>query len=282
MFAIDAQKLIEAREKAITVHPTNIRAAGEQIEKTVRDYLRRMLPPRYYVTHGHLIDHNHLVSPQIDVIIADNFAMPSLVTTENGTEYIPVTSVLAIGELKSTYYHSKNYFEDFHKTLVEISQMDRPLIENTTYQGINDSTLIVDLVLGSTSKYLNNLFSFMLCVDGGDFEFSKIKDLFTLAEVDKLPNMSILLNKGVISYCSRQNSENYYTYPNEVEDNSCNWCFSRLLGSEKGSVEGAHLSFLYSSLLNHLSLSHLRHEDAQKYFSSEWGRQLSSTEWADK
>ena len=282
MFAIDAQKLIEARKKAIAVHPTDIRAAGDQIEEAVRNYLRRMLPPRYYVTHGHLIDHNHIVSPQIDVIIADNFALPSLVTTESGTEYIPATSALAIGEIKSTYYHSKGYFEDFHKMLVKISQMHRPLIENTMYQGMTLGTTMSDLVIGSPRKYLNNLFSFMFCVNGGNFEFEKVKPLFNSAEVDKLPNMSILLNKGVISYLNRQSPETHYVYPNEVDDNSCSWCFAPMLGSENGSVEGAHLSLLYSTLIDHLSLSHIRHENYYKYFSREWISYRPSLEWADQ
>ena len=87
-------------------------AAGNEVEVSVRDYLRRMLPPRYYVTHGHLIDTTHRVSPQLDVIIADNFSLPSLLTTRDGTEYVPATSVLAIGEVKSTYYHSKRGLQE--------------------------------------------------------------------------------------------------------------------------------------------------------------------------
>ena len=134
-FASDAEALARAREKARLVHESDIRAAGNNVEQTVRNYLKRMLPPRYYVTHGHLIDSEHRVSPQLDVIIADNFSLPSLLTTEDGTEYVPVTSVLAIGEVKSTYYHAKDYYRRFHNSLATISQMNRPLVENTVFQG---------------------------------------------------------------------------------------------------------------------------------------------------
>ena len=56
IFKTDAEALRRAREEAIRIHPTDIRAAGNQVEQAVRDYLKRMLPPRYYVTSGHLID----------------------------------------------------------------------------------------------------------------------------------------------------------------------------------------------------------------------------------
>ena len=83
IFTSDAKALVGAREKARTVHKSDIRAAGNEVEVAVRDYLRRMLPPRYYVTHGHLIDTAHRVSPQLDVIIVDNFSLPSLLTTKD-------------------------------------------------------------------------------------------------------------------------------------------------------------------------------------------------------
>ena len=91
IFKSDAEDLRRSREKAIRIHGTNIRAAGNEVEQAVRKYLKRMLPPRYYVTSGHLIDQEERVSPQLDVIVADNFNMPSLLTTKDGTEYVPIT-----------------------------------------------------------------------------------------------------------------------------------------------------------------------------------------------
>lgn len=117
IFQSDAEALQRARADAIRIHATDIRAAGNQVEQAVRDYLKRMLPPRYYVTNGHLIDSNNRVSPQLDIVIADNFSLPSLLTTRDGTEYIPITSVYAIGEVKSTYYQSQRYFERFYSVL---------------------------------------------------------------------------------------------------------------------------------------------------------------------
>ena len=57
VFRDDAAELRRERENAIRIHGTgDIKAAGNHVESSVRDYLRRMLPPRFYVTNGHLID----------------------------------------------------------------------------------------------------------------------------------------------------------------------------------------------------------------------------------
>ena len=62
VFKSDAEELLRSREEAIRIHGTNIRAAGNEVEQAVRNYLKRMLPPRYYVTSGHLIDQEGRVS----------------------------------------------------------------------------------------------------------------------------------------------------------------------------------------------------------------------------
>ncbi len=42
IFKSDADDLKQAREKAIQIHATDIRAAGNEVEQAVRDYLKRM------------------------------------------------------------------------------------------------------------------------------------------------------------------------------------------------------------------------------------------------
>ena len=194
-----------AREKARAIHGSDIRAAGNEVEQAVRDYLKRMLPPRYYVTHGHLIDRSHIVSPQIDVIIADNFTLASLVTTQDGTEYVPATSVLAVGEVKSTYSASRQDYHGFHDKLTAISKMHRPLIENTAYGGIGPHTAMSDMLWVSPHRYMNHLYSFLLCIDAGDFDFGKIRGLLTTSDVNQLPSTAVLLNRGIVMYGDRAN-----------------------------------------------------------------------------
>ena len=282
VFANDAQGLLDSREKARAVHGSDIRAAGNEVEQAVRDYLKRMLPPRYYVTHGHLIDRNHLVSPQIDVIIADNFTLASLVTTQDGTEYVPATSVLAVGEVKSTYSASRQDYKGFHDKLTAISKMHRPLIENTAYEGIGGHTVMSDMVLISPHRYLNNLYSFLLCVDAGDFDFGKIRDLLTTSDVNHLPSTAVLLNRGIVGYGDRANLGARSRYPNEAikGDGDWKWCYAETIAPQTGTVEGANLSLLYAYLVQHLTFTRFDPPNIYEYVANRIVMRKSSLEWA--
>ena len=282
IFKSDAEELLRSREEAIRIHGTNIRAAGNEVEQAVRNYFKRMLPPRYYVTSGHLIDQEGRVSPQLDVIVADNFNMPSLLTTKDGTEYVPITSVFAIGEVKSTYHHSKRYYDSFHNVLSLInSDLTRPLVENTAQEGLTPSTHMRDLVVGSSNKYHNNLYSFLLCVDRGDFKFESIRELLNSVNPALLPNMAVFLNAGIVAYAKRNDTGiGFHKYPIEVNNTEYDWCFIEGAGSEEGSLEGTHLANLYAQLISHLSHSHLDPPNVYRYTATMSVFRKSSVIWA--
>ena len=227
-FAADAEDLIQARKDAIRMHRAgDIKAAGNHVEQGVRDYLRRMLPPCYHVTHGHLIDSRGIISPQIDVIIADNFGLPSLLTARDGTEYIPADSVYAIGEIKSSYRHSAKPFDKFRDDLLHIHrELDRPLTENTAFGGITGSTLIEHIAIINNYQYINHLLSFFLCISSGDFTFERLRDTLTSTDIIALPNMSILLDLGMVWYGKMGNNAlNINRYPVEGVHEGYEWCF---------------------------------------------------------
>ena len=281
-FKSDAEGLRKAREEAIRIHATDIRAAGNEVEQAVRDYFKRLLPSRYYVTSGHLIDSGSVVSRQQDIIIADNFGLPSLYTTKDGTEYVPITSVHAIGEVKSTYYPAEAPYEKLHRVLQQISDMDRPLVENTFQHGLQDSTTLVDTVRGSPNKYLNNLYAFLICVDAGDFDFRRVRDFLSSVDPAQLPNASVLLNRGVVLYGKNDEQRGfiYHKYPIEAAPSDYDWCFAEGSETEGGSVEGTHLAVLYGALIEHLSHSHLEPPSAYRYTAKMNTFRRSSLMWA--
>jgi hypothetical protein len=105
--------------------------------KAVRKFFKRILPGRFNVSQGHLIDRNKVVSPQLDMIISDNTTIPSLMTTSDDTVYIPIDSVFAIAEIKSAFYRSENYITKFSETLKYIREkMTRPLVENVSFRQV--------------------------------------------------------------------------------------------------------------------------------------------------
>jgi len=269
LFRDEAGGLIKAREKCIQIHGTDIRAAGNEVEMPIRSFFGRMLPKRFHVTQGHLIDRNGIVSPQLDLIISDNTSIPSLLTTADGTDYIPVESVYAIAEIKSTFYRSKKYIENFADTLHFIrEEMARPLIENTIYGGLRDSTAMRDMFLGKPHKYLNPLFSFMVFVDSGDSDHTVLKNVFAAIPHEDLPGITVLLDKAVVFYGKRINSKfSFLKYPWLEQSAENSWFVTSLQGTlDTGSMEGNHLCMIYYALLEHLNQSFLEPPDIGSYF----------------
>lgn len=269
IFKSEAQGVIKCREDAIRIHGTDIRAAGNEVETCVRDYFRRMLPSKFYVTHGHLIDVSGQVSPQLDIIIADNFNLPSLMTTKDGTEYVPIDSVYAIGEVKSTYYKSSKYIEGFSTVLEDTRErLYHEEIPNTAYGGVKDDTTLRDIALERGNRILNRLFAFLLIVDVGDFKFEDVSRFYTDRENRYLPNVTALLSGGTIIWGSLNEQGFYFNrYPEEINNEHEDWFFCPYPGEDSGSLEGNHLGFVYYSLLEHLSNSYLEPPSLTNYLA---------------
>ncbi|MGS2722110.1 DUF6602 domain-containing protein [Porticoccus sp. GXU_MW_L64] len=273
IFKSEADDLMKVRENAIRIHGTgDIKSAGNEIEEHVREIFRRMLPKTVYVTHGHLIDENGSVSPQLDIIVSDAANLPSLMTTKDGTEYVPIDSVYACGEVKSTYYKNSNYIDTFSDVLSKVNEeMAHKEIPNTAYSGKFDgSTLIRDMYLGKRNKTLNKIFSFMIFVDKGDFKFDDVKHLLKNTDKRNLPGLSVLLNSGAILFGKIDEDKFASTrYPDEAEDESYKWYFSPFppIG-ENGSLEGNTLGYLYYSILEHINDSFLEPPNLSNYLSS--------------
>lgn len=278
IFRDEAQRIVEAREMCKQIHGTDIHAAGNEVEVTVREFFKRMLPNRFHVTHGHLIDQNKVVSPQIDIIISDNTFMPSLMTLSYGTAFIPIDSVYAIAEIKSTYYKSKNPIIKFSDTLKYIREkMTRPLIENTAFEmltkgkGPNDNTLIRDMIISKPHKYLNPLFSFILFVNSGKAKIEDIESVFSKTADENLPCMTVMLNSALVAYgkeVEEKKGTGFTKYPFLHQSMGYTWRIFTLTGkSDSESTEGNHLCAIYYFLLNHLNESFLEAPNLKPYIA---------------
>lgn len=272
VFESDADDLIKARKDSKQIHSTgDIRAAGDEVEQPAREYFQRMLPSKYYVTHGHIIDRESNVSPQIDLIIADNQQLPSLLTTKDGTEYVPVESVYAIGEIKSTYYKNAKYIETFSDTIKTLrDEFSNEEIPNTAYGGVTPETVLRDTILTQGNRILNHLFAFMVCVDCGDFEFAEAAQIFDDRENRHLPNVTVLLNKGIVHRGKLTDERfNVNRYPEWPQDEDEEWYMCPYHGdeSDSGSLSGNHLGFLYYAVLQHLTCSLLEPPPLWKYMN---------------
>ncbi len=269
IFASSAAKLIKTRVDALSIHSNDIRAAGNEVEVAVRDYFARTLAPKYYVTHGHVLDALGNCSPQLDIIVSDNLNLPSLLRTGDGTDYVPIDAVYAVGEIKSTFRSSEHPIEGFCSKLRDIrTRLHREDIRNTAYEGVMRDTLLSHAALPRGNRILNYLFSFLVCIDGGDFSPEKHCASLFNADPRMLPNVIVLLNRGVLRYASVREGAFYInSYPEHKTYDEDRWYFGPLAGQEGSSPEGNHLAFLYYLLLQHLINSLLEPPNLYDYMA---------------
>lgn len=282
IFANAAKEIIAARERSGQIHGTkDIRAAGNEVEVTVRDYLAQTLPSKFHVTHGHLIDRVGVVSPQLDIILSDNHLLPSLMKAKDGTEYVPFDSTYAFGEVKSTYRDSEQPIQKFSSVIQHIKhEMLRPETPNTAFGGeLKDDTFLYDVVHGSPNRVFNPLFTFMVFIDAGDFDAKKLIALFSSAQDDVLPNVIVLLNAGVIFAGNLDESGlSLNRYPGHHPERGSNWYFSKIHGPTNSLPEGNHLAFLYHGLILHLAECRIENSFSAEYFSKTFICSKSTTE----
>lgn len=282
VFANAAREILNARDMAGHIHASrDIRAAGNEVEVAVRDYLARTLPAKFHVTHGHLIDRVGIVSPQQDIIISDNILLPALMRARDGTEYVPFDSTYAFGEVKSTYRNADEPIQKFSSSIQRIkSGLIRPDFLNTAYGGeIKDDTLLFDMVHGSPNRIQNPLFTFMVFVDQGDFDCKKIKRFFVATEDTYLPNVIVFLNAGVVIAAELTESGfSFNRYPELHPERGVTRYFSKIHGSADSTPEGNHLAFFYYTLILHLAESRIENSFSAKYFEKSFVFRKSTTE----
>jgi hypothetical protein len=267
----DAKRLSDARERCLTIHHTaDVRTAGDEVEVAVRKVIRGKVPASYHVGHGHIVDATLATSPQIDVIITDSTA-PVLFTTENGSEYFPFESVHAIGEVKSTY--TKGHVEEFVEKIRNVKRILARTPTPTNYIG-NGVTLGSNMSSSETRPYRNPIFSFMLFVNGENFDLLSSGDVFKATDVALLPNVICLLDRGVVVNAqiltlaaTGQYSLGPINFTPEFNPPQATaparWCLVPF--GDDATRSGSNLGFLWLALMSHLDGSVLMRPNMLTY-----------------
>lgn len=237
VYRAEAQRIVEARQRAQTLHATgDIKAAGGEVETAVRDVIAGRLPPRYRTTHGHILDYNGRTSSQLDVIIAENLASKSLFEASDRTEYIPYESVYAFGEIKSTYYKSQNPIQHFSDVL-------RNLNANLTRQ----------------TNVQHRLLTFMVFCSANDFNAADVEELYRNTTRDQLPSFICFLDLGTIVFSKFLPNglgqpvpvQYHLTTASEASfDGNHKW--SLIKWGQENDRTGSNLMFMHLALVQHL------------------------------
>lgn len=250
-FNFEADGIDIAHNQVRLIHNTgDIPASGNQLEIAIRNFLKKKLPEKFYISNGHIIDSKLSTSPQLDLIISDNFRTPILYKTFDDTEYLTYESIYAYAEIKSSW--NKKYIEEFVTTKERIHKFLHR--ENIAPNFIDTGGKGIYLDKPTTANsYKNPLFSFMFIADSSAFSYEHIKSFYQNTNWKHLPNILCLYDKGLIVNIDKLKlDENVFKlnlYPEFHYDNNESNEWILLKYDKKRSALGT----LYFMLLEHLN-----------------------------
>jgi hypothetical protein len=168
-----AERLIKMRADAERAMNIDNYDSGGGVEDIVREEFRKVLPARYSVQCGVVVDRDGKTSGDHDVLIFNNHWFPQVkagATAESRRSYFPIEGVYATGEIKQTLDYGT--FDEAMMKLVTAHRLNRP----PTFA----KRLVENRESGSCSHGLSNpLYSFILGINlAKDLTFEELINRF--------------------------------------------------------------------------------------------------------
>lgn len=249
-FDFEANGIDIAHKQVKLIHNSgNIPASGNQLEIAVRNFFRQKLPEKYYISNGHIIDETLRASPQLDMIIADNFKTPILYKTFDGTEYLTYESIYSYAEIKSSW--NKKHLSDFITTRKRLDKFLQRKIVSPNF--INAGGKGIELNVPTTKNpFQNPLMTFMFIANSDKFSFEDITEYYNEESPKHLPTILCLFDRGIIVNINKASLDDKIfklnLYPEFItNDDENEWVFLEF--DKKRSTLGT----LYYILLEHLN-----------------------------
>lgn len=257
---------ISSKMSAVLHSLRDIKASGNEIEITLRNVLAELLPQRYGLGNGHVVDKSLNVSKQYDIIITENIDYRSISRVADSTELFYYESVFALGECKATWN-----LDNVNSTVESFEHLRERLSRNAVADNvILSGNIPIGLDRKVTDYPLRNpLFLFAFAIKT-DKQISKLKEVYlTGASLKNLPGITVILNEGVFVLLNKKDLErgviSINIYPEfETESLDYVWRFIR------SSDPGKNLSYLLFCLMQHLSSSILEKPPYLTYAQNIW------------
>lgn len=231
--------------------------SGPGIEDIVRDQFRRLLPDRYAVAPGVVIDGNGDNCGECDLVIANRFWEPLLkygATDESRRLHIPVEAVYTVIELKQTL--TEDSLDDAMKKLVMYKRLER---DRSEYGRLIENHVIRSFERADAS--LNYRFDAVFsvgCEDGKEVELAK---RFFAINNELSPahqvNAMVILGSGYARYLDESPDGDKirdHLYPDSSMEYLNGFPLGRIIPSWSPSSKDSLYHF-YSDLLHHLTLT---------------------------
>lgn len=107
-------------ESGAIPHPTG---NGDNSEGSWKKFFKEILPGKYGVDKGYVIDYEGKVSEQIDLIIYDALYSPFVLVSNTGEKFIPAEAIYAIVEVKPNI--DKANIEYANKKIQSVKELKR-------------------------------------------------------------------------------------------------------------------------------------------------------------
>ena len=118
---------------------------GDNSEGGWKEFISKILPGKYGVDSGYVIDYEGNISDQIDIIIYDNLYSPFIMSSGAGVKYIPAEAVYAVAEIKPTI--TKAYLKYANDKVESVKKLKRT-VRGVTVAGIRKPKQKLTNILG--------------------------------------------------------------------------------------------------------------------------------------
>ena len=244
----------------------DIKASGNEIEITLRNVLSELLPQKYGVSNGHIIDSELNVSKQYDLLITQNIDYKSIAQVKDSTELFFYEAIYGIGECKATWNPT-----NVKSTINSISDLRDRLYREPVK---NDTILSGDIMLQvgqaiTNYPFRNPLFVFVVAMKTDDKIVKLKEDYLTGVALQNLPGLTIILNEGIIALVNKEKLAkreiSINIYPEfEQESSDYEWKFI------KSNDPGKNFSYLIFCLMQHLTSTVLKQPPYLSYAKNVW------------
>jgi len=102
---------------------------GQSNEEILRDTLREILPRRYGVAKGKIVNAAGVMSRQCDIIVYDAMNCPNIFVDSNRNQILPIEGVYAVIEVKTELTHGK--LEECFRNIWSSKELSRHLNVST-------------------------------------------------------------------------------------------------------------------------------------------------------
>lgn len=130
---------------------------GDNSEGGWKEFLKQVLPKKYGVDKGFVIDYEGNVSDGIDIIIYDDLYSPYIMSSGSGVRYIPAEAVYAIVEVKPTITKAYlKYANDKVESVKKLKRTTRGVIVAGDRKPKRKLTNILGIVLAKESTIVKD------------------------------------------------------------------------------------------------------------------------------